>query len=114
MKLPKSVYVLGHEYTIKEMDERLFKDREAYGDCCNEKRIIRIYCGVAPSLVRDTLLHEVLHAFWFLLNISTDEGEEKLVSKISTFLIGFLDDPRNSQAKKIIIENYDGNRKKTI
>ena len=25
------------------MDDRLFKEREAYGDCCNEKKIIRIY-----------------------------------------------------------------------
>jgi len=113
MKLPDSVYVLGHEYKIKEMDERLFKDREAYGDCCNEKRIIRIYCGVAHSLIRDTLLHEILHAFWFLLNISPDECEEKIVSKTSTFLIGFFDDPRNKNVKKVIIEN-ERDREKTI
>ena len=59
-KLPNVVYVLGHEYSIEEMSKNLFKEREAYGDCDNEQRKIRIYCGVASSVVRDTLLHEIL------------------------------------------------------
>lgn len=103
MKLPEKVYILGHEYSIKEMDDSLFREREAYGDCCNEKRLIRVYCGVAPALIRDTLLHEILHAFWFLLNISQDEEEEKIVSKLSTVLIGFFDDPRNKEIKKTLL-----------
>jgi hypothetical protein len=104
MKLPEKVFILGHEYKVKEMDNLLFREREAYGDCCNEKRLIRVYCGVSPALARDTLLHEIFHAFWFLLNIATDEEEEKVVSKLATVLIGFFDDPRNKEAKKYLIK----------
>ena len=35
--LPTKLYVLGHEYTVEEMSEKLFKEREAYGDCDNEQ-----------------------------------------------------------------------------
>ena len=41
--LPSEVYVLGHRYTIKAMSTLLFKEREAYGDCCNEQKKIRVY-----------------------------------------------------------------------
>tara|TARA_R100000008_G_scaffold61442_1_gene38787 strand:- start:1987 stop:2325 length:339 start_codon:yes stop_codon:yes gene_type:complete len=101
-RLPSKVYVLGHEYSIKEMSERLFKEREAYGDCDNEQKRIRIYCGVANSVIRDTLLHEILHAAWNLLYL-TNEGEEKTVSRLATSLVGFFDDPRNLKVKNFIL-----------
>ena len=101
-KLPSKVYVLGHEYSIEQMSERLFKEREAYGDCDNEQKRIRIYCGVADSVIRDTLLHEVLHAAWNLSYLS-NEGEEKIVSRLATLLIGFFDDPRNLRVKNMIL-----------
>lgn len=101
-KLPVDVHVLGHRYTIEEMSNRLFKEREAYGDCDNEQRRIRIYCGVSNSVIRDTLLHEILHAAWNLLYLS-NEGEEKVVSRLATLLVGFFDDPRNIKVKNFIL-----------
>jgi hypothetical protein len=105
--LPSEVYVLGHRYTIKAMSTLLFKEREAYGDCCNEQKKIRVYCGVAESVLRDTIVHEILHAMWSLCYL---EGcnEENTVSRLATAWIGFLDDPRNEEVKKIIMEGSDG------
>ena len=104
-KLPNKVYVLGHEYIIEEMSEKLFKEREAYGDCCNDQKKIRIYCGVAESVIRDTLLHEVLHAVWHLTHIQNHDVEEKVVSRVATSMIGFLDDPRNAKIITLLV-NY--------
>ena len=104
-KLPTKVYVLGHEYTVEEMSEQLFKEREAYGDCCNDQKKIRIYCGVAESVIRDTLLHEVLHAVWHLTHIQNHDEEEKVVSRVATSMIGFLDDPRNAKIITLLV-NY--------
>ena len=101
--LPNKVYVLGHEYTIEEMSEALFKEREAYGDCDNEQKRIRVYCGTVQSSTRDTLLHEILHAAWSLLYIQSKDEEEKIVSRLSTLLIGFFDDPRNLKVKTFIL-----------
>lgn len=100
--IPSEVWVVGHRYSIEQMDDRLFKEREAYGDCCNEKKIIRVYCGVAESIIRDTLLHEMLHAAWDLGYIDQSDDEEKIVSRISTILIGLFDDPRNAEVKKFL------------
>ena len=102
-RLPNKVYVLGHEYAIEEMSERLFKEREAYGDCDNEQKKIRIYCGTIYSVTRDTLLHEILHAAWSLLYIQARDEEEKIVSRLATLLIGFFDDPRNLKVKNFIL-----------
>ena len=107
INLPSEVYVLGHKYTIEALTELLFKEREAYGDCCNEQKKIRIYCGVAESVIRDTMIHEVLHAMWSLCYL---EGcnEENTVARLASTWIGFLDDPRNEKFKKIIMEGFDG------
>ena len=74
-RLPNKVYVLGHEYAIEEMSERLFKEREAYGDCDNEQKKIRIYCGTIHSVTRDTLLHEILHAASAIRNLSSNSSQ---------------------------------------
>ena len=103
MKLPTKVYVLGHEFIVEEMWDKLFKEREAYGDWCNDQKKIRIYCGVAESVIRDTLLHEILHAMWHLTHIQNHDEEEKVVSRVSTALIGFLDDPRNDKIITLIM-----------
>ena len=103
-KLPSKVYVLGHEYIVEQMSEKLHKDREAYGDCCNEKKIIRVYCGTASSVIRDTLLHEILHAVWSLSYLQNNEEEEKIICRISTALIGFFDDPRNAKVKNFLMD----------
>jgi len=106
INLPSEVYVIGHRYTIEALTELLFKEMEAYGDCCNEQKRIRIYCGVAESVIRDTMLHEILHAMWSLCYL---EGcnEESTVASLATAWIGFLDDPRNKEFNKIIMEGFN-------
>lgn len=103
MTLPKFVYVMGHHYDIEEMSQELFEDMDAYGDCSNDKRRIRIYCKTSQAIIRDTLLHEILHACWYLLGFSKDEEEEKIVNCISTLLIGLFDDPRNKNVIDLIL-----------
>ena len=107
ISLPSDVYVLGHCYTIESMSETLYKEREAYGDCCNEQKRIRVYCGVHESLIRDTLYHEILHAMWSLCYLAGCD-EENTVARLATAWIGFLDDPRNKKIKQIITEGFNG------
>ena len=106
-KLPSKVYVLGYEYIIEEMSEKLHKEREAYGDCCNDKKLIRIYCGTVLSVVRDTLLHEILHAIWHLSYLQNNEEEENDIPRMSTALIGFFDDPRNAKVKSFLMDSLN-------
>lgn len=103
MILPKFVYVMGHEYRIEQMSQSVFEDADAYGDCSDDKRRIRVYCNTNKTIIRDTLLHEIFHAAWYLLGLSKQEEEEKVVNCVSTLLIGVLDDPRNKDVVDLIL-----------
>jgi Zn-dependent peptidase ImmA (M78 family) len=104
MKLPDSVYVMGHKYDIVEMPNDNFIDDEAYGHCNLNRRVITIYTNVHPTIIRDTLLHEILHACWHMLSLNKTEEEEKAVNSIATALIGVIDDPRNKDITKLIFQ----------
>ena len=106
-KLPNSVYVMGHHYSVEEMSQNLFEDMDAYGDCSDDKRRIRIYTKTSKSIVRDTLLHEILHACWHMLAFSKGEEEEKIVNSLSTLIIGLIDDPRNKDIVDFIFDNNE-------
>ena len=106
-KLPSSVYVMGHKYEIQEMSYKIFEDTDTYGDCSDDKRRIRIYCDTSLAIVRDTLLHETLHAAWHILGFSKGEEEEKIVNSLSTLLIGLIDDPRNKEVVDFIFDNNE-------
>jgi len=106
-KLPNSVYVMGHKYEIQEMSQKLFEDMDAYGDCSDDKRRIRIYCDTSPAIIRDTLLHETLHTAWHILAFSKGEEEERIVNSLSTLLIGLIDDPRNKEVVDFIFDKNE-------
>jgi len=97
MELPKEVYIIGHRYDILELSVDMFESMDTYGDCCNHKRLIRVYLGGGGSIARDTLLHEILHGVWHLMSFEKHEEEERVVNSTSTALISIMDDPRNSK-----------------
>lgn len=103
MSLPKEVWVMGHRWTIEEVNQDWFNDTDAYGNCDSVKRRIQIYCGGGGSITRDTLLHETLHACWTILNFNEKEEEEKVVNSFSSILIGIIDDPRNLPVVNFIL-----------
>lgn len=103
MILPTEVWVMGHKWDIHRADKSWFDDHGTWGDCCSQQRKIRIYLGGGGSIARDTLLHEILHACWHILNFENKEEEENVVSSLSSVLIGVVDDPRNEPVVKFIL-----------
>lgn len=103
MTLPKEVWVMGHRWEIDEAGQDWFDDTNAYGNCCSVKRKIQIYTGGGGSISRDTLLHEILHACWVMLDFNDKEEEERVVNSLSSVLIGLIDDPRNSSVIDFIM-----------
>lgn len=87
-KVKKSVPVMGQKYSIEYYDNIKTDDKEdVYGDTDKGKKRIRIDLSnnKSQSLVRSTLLHEVLHAILSqsgLDNLLTDEVEEAIVVAI--------------------------------
>lgn len=103
MELPTEVWVMGHRWEIEETGEEWFNDADTWGDCCSQKRKIRVYCGGGGSITRDTLLHEILHACWHILAFHEKEEEERVVNSMASVLIGIIDDPRNKDVIEFIL-----------
>lgn len=108
MLLPNEIWVMGHKWDIEPADDNWFNDTDSWGDCCSQKRRIRVYCGGGGSITRDTLLHEILHACWHILAFREKEEEERVVNSLSSLLIGIIDDPRNEDVINFLMDKgYD-------
>lgn len=71
----------------RRMDENL------YGHCDHEKQEILLRAGLVHDQAADTLLHEVLHAVFFVShNGRPPKREEKLILRITPVLLAVLRD----------------------
>lgn len=88
---PKQVRILGREYDI------MFKDDiGAMGLCYTTQGKIEVQEGQHPVEEADTVLHEILHAIHFLMDIGlSSKTEESVVRKTATALTQvLLDNPK--------------------
>lgn len=91
MPVPSSVQILGHCFRIDSSPEasKLLKADETNGDCHADECLIRLDSTRPPSLVAQTLLHEVLHAVWVFTPLPT-KREEDVVTALSPILLDVL------------------------
>lgn len=66
------VKIKDYEYTIVEVDDNdanFIKDNELvlYGQTLYTKQLIKIYKDLSPKRKRETLIHELTHAFYVLM-----------------------------------------------
>lgn len=91
---PRIIKVLGRAYVIS-YEPALNLGVPTVGLCDNSNLVIHVLDGQHPIEEADTLIHELLHAIWFIMSI--DHGgldEEAVVRRLSSGLIGvFLDNP---------------------
>ncbi len=92
MKLPKQVKVGAYIYKIIPMKE--FSGSGHCGTCNNETLEIRVRTTLSPAQVKNTLLHEILHAVYYHQGMGDSEGEEVVVNGIANGLqMVFHDNP---------------------
>lgn len=86
---PAFVRIMGKKYAI------LYDlDSGDYGQFDAEEAEISIRDGVSPVEEADTVLHEILHAVWFNMDIGNKKIEEHVVRKLATGLTQvFQDNP---------------------
>lgn len=95
MSLPKAIKVLGKTYKIRVVTERTvgFENGD-YGECDNDAHVISIVAGRSLGNDQDTLLHEIIHAVAFQMNvdgaINRRAGEERWVQAMATGLLAVM------------------------
>lgn len=93
MKPPRSVRIGPHRWRIKR--SAIDADPDLYGRTVERRLTILLAPGSAPSQLRDTLVHELLHAIWSqcaLGDLTDDDGQERVVGSLAPWLLGALRD----------------------
>ena len=85
---PAALRIGGQDWTVQL---RSLADR--YGETAKRRLRITLARGQAPGHMRDTLLHEVLHAAWSVNPPLDDEDqEERVVAALAPWLLLALRD----------------------
>lgn len=93
MELDSPIWILGQRYTIEAFDA-CARDNDL-GNCDVNKCHIGYWRGLPEDSKRDVVLHEILHALYFLMAVPDNPNEEDVVTRLSTGLTCTLLDPRN-------------------
>lgn len=91
---PSTLRIMGREFQV-DYDAELDEEEGAVGYCYAPDSLIEIKDGQHPMEEADTILHETLHALFYLLDLGLSRSkEEKIVRLLSTGLIQvFADNP---------------------
>lgn len=88
---PFTYTVLVDEVAIAKVSKR--QGLDLFGNCDGDMLTVTIDPGVAPGMLRETLLHEALHAVTAMSGVAYEqgeEGEERLVRRLSPLLLELL------------------------
>lgn len=87
---PKKVRILGREYSLKYTE-----DITELGLCDTAECKITIQEGQHPVEMADTIVHEIMHGVFYLMDVGLNaEQEENVVRKLATgFTQVLMDNP---------------------
>lgn len=85
-KMPKKIKVGYYDYLIKENSDLV----EDIGQTHLDKLLIEVNASYPTQVVKETLLHECIHAILKDTFIFDDTTEEKLVTVISPLLMSLM------------------------
>lgn len=84
MEMPKVVKVGAFDFSIEDWHPRTAANKGRYGECEFLNFVIRIDQSHRRCKVADTLIHEILHAIFWVWGIEDGDKEERLVNTLST------------------------------
>lgn len=89
---PNNVKILGKTFRII-YPKKIDKDN-SYGECDGANRTIKIRADLEGAIYRETVLHEILHAIFYMTGHSeliSPEQEESLVLSLENGLSELVD-----------------------
>jgi hypothetical protein len=92
MSLPKKIKVISMDYTIKPAEASWVRETESRGQCCTDTQTITVPKTDIPCQTLDTVMHEVFHAVFDVMQLTDDDKEEAYVSRMATGFTAVLRD----------------------
>lgn len=91
-------------YTIEWKDGTWSRDVNKFADHYNAYCQIRIANDVPNCQIADSILHEILHAIWDILNIEDAKNEEDTIRRLSPAMCMFWrDNPEFSDWWRLLL-----------
>ena len=95
MKLPGKVKVGPYDIAIRKFPASDANEQRIFSDFSADGLRIRITEDLTPAKAADSLLHEILHAVFWVWNIKSGDKEERTVNTVATALTTvFRDNPK--------------------
>lgn len=83
-KLPEYVKVGPYTYTVTAKPTGWLNAHGKYGHCDDVAKEICIAVVEDQTTTADTLIHEVLHACFAFMGLTSDDSEETIVSRMAS------------------------------
>jgi hypothetical protein len=94
VKLPNQIKVGPYSYQINSRDMEWFRVHNVHGRVHNSSLVMDIVNEQHPSMVLDTLLHEIYHTIFYVYNIEDEDDEERTICTMATgFTAVLVDNP---------------------
>ena len=84
INLPASVKVGYIDYEIRLWSALEAQSSHRLGEADHLTQVIRVSQALAPRAFAEVLLHELLHALFYVYNIQDEDREERTVGTLST------------------------------
>lgn len=88
MNIPAAIKILAHTYNI-EMAPNMFLESNSMGTCCSNLLKIKIASCTPESQQADTLLHEIIEALNYQLELSL---EHNVIASLTAGLLAVIRD----------------------
>lgn len=94
MIIPNEIKIANHIFTVLIRNDEMKSDNK-HGECSFGELTIRISDDFNASHVKETLLHEIMHATWWSYNIHDKDDEERTITTLAAGLCQvFQDNPK--------------------
>lgn len=84
-RLPNSIRIGGYDWAIEKWSSHQSASAQRYGECSIIEQTIRVQLDMPTRFKAvDTLMHEVMHAVFWVYGIHDDDKEERIVAALGS------------------------------
>lgn len=94
-KLPKQLKIANHNFKIIDWHVDIADAKGRFGECSYDDLEIKISTKFKESHIRETLVHELMHAIFWAYNIKAEDNEERTVTSMAVGWTQVLQDNKN-------------------
>lgn len=78
--MPKTIRIGYQDFAVEAWPHAIANASDRLGECDKLNNILRVSDSLNDRTAANTLLHEVMHACWYVAGLDGGDGEERVVN----------------------------------